>query len=378
MEVLGHAGAVRSGQRAYLTMRDSFLTICAMLDLTRASALDGYSELVRQLGGDPEPILAASNLRSDLLGSTEAFIPFRSMARVIERTAVELKCPDFSMRLAAVQSIHILGPIALIARHSSTAREAFQGIAEHMSNFSPALRVGLDGYTETHTRYTFEVLVSGISSHTQIYQLGLGVSLGVFRLLMGAEFRPLLVSIPHAQPDLADSYARFFGCRVQFDSDYAGMLLPSADLDRPRASHDPDVREYVARFLDAERPADDDLVGQVRHLIARTLSTGHADSATIASHLGLHTRTLQRWLAKRGETFESLLDEVRCERAAAYLSRSALSFGQIAALLGYSEQSCLSRSSIRWFGASPRAVRNAGDTPSITATEPRRRHPSAT
>jgi AraC-like DNA-binding protein len=363
---------------SYLTVHDKFLTICDMLDLTRASALDGYSELVTQLGGDPEPILAASHLRSDLLGSTEAFIPFSSMARVIERAAVELNCPDFSMRLAAGQSIHILGPIALIARHSSTAREAFQGIAEHLSNFSPALRVGMDGYTETHARYTFEVLVSGASSHAQIYQLGLGVSLGVFRLLMGTEFRPLLVSIPHAQPDWADSYAQFFGCRVQFDGNYAGMLLPSADLDRPRASHDPHVREYVARFLDAERPADNDLVVQVRHLIARTLSTGQANSTTIAAHLGLHTRTLQRWLAKHGETFESLLDEVRCERAAAYLVRSALSFGQIAAMLGYSEQSCLSRSSMRWFGTSPRAIRNTGHAQAITATEHRRRHPSGT
>lgn len=337
-----------------------------MLDLVRSSALDGYTDLVLQLGGKPEPILAASYLRSELLGSTEAFIPFSSMARIIERAAVELNCPDFSMRLASRQNIQILGPIALIARHSSTTRDAIHGVAEYLSNFTPALRVGLDKNTESHTQYTFEVLVPGIPSHAQIYQLGLGVSLGIFRLLMGAGFRPLCVSIPHAQPDHSHLYEQFFGCRVQFDSEYAGLLLSSADLDRRRASHDPQVREYVARFLDAERPGDNDLVAQVRQLIGRTLATGHASSRTIAAHLGLHNRTLQRWLAKQDETFESLLDDVRREKAAAYLTETTFSFGQIATMLGYSEQSCLSRASNRWFGAPPRAVRGAGHAPVLT------------
>lgn len=331
-----------------------------MLDVIRASALDGYSELFRELGGNPEPVLAASNLRSDLLGSTEAYIPFRSMARVIERAALELKCPDFSLRLATRQSIHIMGPIALIALHSTTTRDAIEGIAEHLSSYTSAVRIGLDDETEAHPRLIFEILVPGIASHVQIYQLSLGVALGILRLLMGTGFRPLLVSIPHARPDHADRYEKFFGCRVRFDGEYAGVLLPGVDIDRRRASHDPHVREYVTRFLDTEFPADDDLVAQVRHLIGRTLSTGHASTRTIAAHLGLHTRTLQRRLAKQDETFETLLDDVRREKAAAYLTQSTLPLGQIAALLGYSQQSCLSRASIRWFGAPPRAIRRAG------------------
>jgi AraC-like DNA-binding protein len=340
-----------------------------MLDLIRASALDGYSELFRELGGDPEPALAAANLHSELLGSTEAFIPFRSMAKVIERAAVELACPDFSMRLATRQSIHILGPIALIALNSPTTGDALEGIVQHFGNYTPAVRIGFDDYTESHARFTLEILVPGIASHTQIYQLSLGAAVGTFRLLMGADFRPLLVSLPHARPDHADLYERFFDCRVRFDSEYAGWLFPTAVLGRSRPSHDPHVREHVTRFLDTEIPADDELVAQVRHLIRRTLSTGHASTRTVAAHLGLHTRTLQRCLAIHNETFQKLLDDVRRERASAYLTQSTLSLGQIAGMLGYSEQSCLSRASIRWFGAPPVAVRNAGHIPTLGYSE---------
>lgn len=304
-------------------------------------------------------MLAVTSLRPELLGDPESYIPFRSMARVIERAAAQLDCPDFALRLAARQNIEILGPIALIARHSRTTREALEGIAQHMSNYSPALRIGLAPGGGPNTRYTFDVLVSGLLSHPQVYQLGLGVSLGILRLLVGAGFHPLLVTIPHARPTHSQLYERFFGCRVRFDADRAGMLVPTGELDRQRATHDPLVREHVARYLDDEGPADDDLVAKVRHLISRTLAVGQANSRTVAAHLGLHPRTFQRWLATDSQTFERLLDEVRREKAIGYLTRSSVSLDRIATLLGYSHQSCLSRASVRWFDTSPSAVRAA-------------------
>jgi AraC-like DNA-binding protein len=337
----------------------------------RASALRGYEPLVRELGGDPSRTLAGSHLHPALLGSTDAYIPFKSVARVVESTAAELGCPDFSLRLANRQNIEILGPIALIARHSPTSREALHGIAQHLGNYSPALRIGLDEPEREHTRYTFEVLVPGIPSLTQIFQLGLGVSLGVFRLLMGDGFRPLEVAIPHAQPPHAHTYRSFFGCHVQFDSDYAGMRVRNADLDRRRPAHDPQVREHVARYLDAEGPADDDVVALVRHLIKRSLATGHADLCNIAAHLGMHPRTLQRGLEQDNTTFEDLLDDVRRGQALSYLTQSSLTIGQIATMLGYSQQSCLSRASRRWFADSPRAIRRHAQNhrPSAASTD---------
>ena len=51
------------------------------------------------------------------------------------------------MRGAA--SGEILGPIALIARHSATSLEALRGIAQHMHNYSPALRIGVHEHVRT-------------------------------------------------------------------------------------------------------------------------------------------------------------------------------------------------------------------------------------
>ncbi len=58
-----------------------------MPDLIRASALFGYVDLLRELGGDPAPLLGDAGLRADLVGSAEAYIPFATMARLLDRAA---------------------------------------------------------------------------------------------------------------------------------------------------------------------------------------------------------------------------------------------------------------------------------------------------
>jgi AraC-like DNA-binding protein len=335
-----------------------------MDDLIRASALQGFAELVRELGGDPLPVLSAAHLRADLLGDTEAYVPFTAMARVVERAATELACPDFALRLATRQSIEILGPVSLIARHSATALAAVGGIAEYLHTYSPAMRISFEPVTGTTTRYLFEVVVPGLPSRAHVHELALGVTLGIFRLLMGARFRPLRVAFPHAPLSQPARYRRFFGCPVDFGTAHCGIDLATADLDQRLPADDPQVRQYIARYL---APTDsglaDDLTDRVRHLIDKTLPTGHASAVTVAAHLGLHPRTLQRRLASEGSTFERLLDDVRRDRARHYLGESDLALGQIATMLGYAQQSCLTRASTRWFGAPPRTVRNAAKTP---------------
>ena len=55
-----------------------------------------------------------------------------------------------------------------------------------------------------------------------------------------------------------------------------------------------------------------------------------------------------------------VLDDVRRTEAARYLTTTNAPMGQVAGLLGLSEQSALSRACRRWFGASPREVRRLG------------------
>jgi hypothetical protein len=60
---------------------------------------------------------------------------------LLERTAHELNCPDFGMRLAMTQGgLKVLGPLEFAMRNSSTIREAFQYCASHPQVYSTDFR----------------------------------------------------------------------------------------------------------------------------------------------------------------------------------------------------------------------------------------------
>lgn len=73
----------------------------------------------------------------------------------------------------------------------------------------------------------------------------------------------------------------------------------------------------------------------------------------------LRLGTLQRHLEAQGTSFATLLDEVRRDETERYLRDSDIPLGQLAGILGYSEQSVLSRSCQRWFGTSASAYRRS-------------------
>ena len=329
-----------------------------MSDPIRASALQGFVALVRDLGGDPAPLLAHARLRPDVVGDSETYIPYRAAAAVLERAAVTLDCPDFGLRLSTRQGIEILGPVALIARHAATTADAILGIAQHLHIYSPAIAIALEDVDPSRTRFTFTILAARLPARDQANELSLGVALSILQLLIGTRYHPPRAYLPHAAISPPATYRRFFGCPVEFESELCGFDISSGDLARRRTADDPQMRELVTRYLETDAAfADTDLPAQIRHLITRTLPTGHASMTVIASHLGVHTRTLQRWLAAEGATFEAILDDVRRERAQHYLTRTKLPLSQIALMLGYTEQSSLTRAVQRWFGASPRALR---------------------
>jgi AraC-like DNA-binding protein len=77
----------------------------------------------------------------------------------------------------------------------------------------------------------------------------------------------------------------------------------------------------------------------------------------VADALSMHPRTLQRRLRELGTTFEDIKDEARRDLAHRYLAHRDVPLAQVTALLDYSEQSALTRSCHRWFGATPRVLR---------------------
>ena len=147
-------------------------------------------------------------------------------------------------------------------------------------------------------------------------------------------------------------------CEARFEQGWCGFYLPMAVVAMPLSSADHQTWQLAERYLEAQQaPNANTLTEDVVRLINTLLPTGQCSSGTIASHLSLHKRTLQRRLAREGVTYEQLFNNERTRLARQYLMEPNLGFSQITGLLGYSEQSAFNRACREWFGLMPKGYR---------------------
>lgn len=334
------------------------------MSLIRGTSLQGFVELVDELGADAEGLLRFAHLSPEVVGRHDAFVDYRSVISVLEAAARATGTGDFGRRLADRQGLDILGPLGVAARTAPTVGAAFGSIEKYMTVYSPAIAITVTREPgQRLATFEWRIIVDRPPAHRQSAELALGVTCRVFRLLSDPDFVPTSVQLRHDALTDRSGYVSYFGCPVEFSASTYGFRFPAAVLARPLDA-DSAVHAVVEDYLSTVvAPTTTSVVDAVTRLVRTMLPTGGLDLDLVSEQLALHRRTLQRQLAERGVTFAGLVDQVRREEAARYLRETDMPLGQLAGVLGLSEQSALTRASRRWFGASPSHVRKHGPDP---------------
>ncbi len=329
------------------------------MSVVRGTALSNYPSLVTELGGDPAGLLRSAGVRERDVGNYDAFIPFRAAIRAMESAADATATPDFGRRLAQRQGIEILGPVGVAARTAATVADALAIFNTFMAAYSPVIAINITPLADPQRSFiALQFLLEDAPPYPQTMELALGVSLRVFRLLMGANYTGLAVHLPHDPLAPQASYVQYFGCKAYFAQRTAGYTVRTADLGRP-LSRDDVAHRAVVDYLSSITPVGAGIVESVRTIVRQLLPTGAATLEVVAAQFYLHPKTLQRRLADEATTFAALVDQVRKDTADRYLRTTGISLPHLARELGYAEQSVLTRSCKRWFGTGPTAYRNA-------------------
>ncbi|ETW22216.1 AraC family transcriptional regulator [Mycobacterium gastri] len=328
------------------------------MSVVRGTGLSNYPTLVAELGGDPASLLRAAGIRDRDVGNYDAFIPLRAAMRAMESAAEATAAPDFGRRLARRQSIEILGPVGVAARTAATVADALSIFNTFMAAYSPVIRIQISSSADAQRSFIgIQFLVDDAIPCPQTLELALGVSLGVLRLLMGTDYAPLAVHVSHDPVTAPADYTQYFGCTPYFAERRSGFTVRTADLSRP-LSRDDVAHRAVVDYLSSITPLGAGIVESVRAIVRQLLPTGAATLDVVAEQFHLHPKTLQRRLADDGTTFAVLVDQVRKDTADHYLRTTGISLSHLTRELGYAEQSVLTRSCKRWFGAGPAAYRN--------------------
>ena len=307
--------------------------------------LTGYVDIAESLGLDPRRLIKRFGLDGLDLSDADLLIPAASVLELLEYSATAAGIEDFGLRMAAKRTLAHLGPIGLVAREEPTLRHAVKLFERHFRLYSETLMLRFEDHGDV-TSLRVQLMLTSKGSVRQAIELIVGTAFRTVSALSGSAWTPDGVSFSHPPPQGRTSHGKFFKTRPYFDDGFDGIVLRSRDLDAPISTADPVMAHYVHRYLDSiiAQPVVA-IDATVRQLVYALLPSGRCTSDVVAHHLGIDRRTLNRRLTSRGETFSSILNEVRIELARRHIKTERRSLTETAQLLGFSSLPTFSR----WF-----------------------------
>jgi AraC-like DNA-binding protein len=316
-----------------------------------------YVEIARSVGLSPYRMLESVGLAEPSLHDPDVRVSLAAITELLERSSAESGKEDFGLRMVEFRPFSTSGALGLVVREQPTVRKALEAANQFIHLASDAVFVRM---TDAEDIVIVQIGVNlGMSVPSrQIRELTIANFCAAIRTLIGRDWRPRAVCFSHTAPADLSTHHRMFGRIVEFGHDFDGLVLSRADVDTPIASADPAVARQMERYVEhlGARTNSTD-VDQVRERMLMLMPAGVCSAERVALHLGVDRRTVHRRLAAEGTTFSALLQEVRTEYAANYLSSSHRPLADVAGLLGFSAQSAFTRWFRASFGCTPRQWR---------------------
>ena len=203
----------------------------------RARTLDGFAQVVSELGGDATQILTCVGIPPDAAAHPLEWISFPAVLRAYELAATELRCKTFGLKLGAARPMSFLGPLQSIVSYSQNLRSGFEAFCRFVSvqntGYQPYLDVGPE-------EATFQlVLRSQLRSwgHQWIEE-SMVTALRLLRGSLGEKYVPRCISLRHAAISDPGTYEHYFGTEVRTQALIDGVTIDRRDLEVVNARRD--------------------------------------------------------------------------------------------------------------------------------------------
>jgi AraC-like DNA-binding protein len=280
------------------------------------------------------------------------------MLRAASRVACD---PLLAVRMGLALHPTSYGIAGLALLSSASLRSALQILVDYGALLCLKVRVDLEltgGEARLVLNNRFE-LAAGLLQICS--QLEVAKLCTLLRDLSGC--RVTRVGLP-TEPDLGPQMEMLLGAPVQgasgagfitFDAALLDARLPQAD----EATHQSSLRS-CDELIAALRRCD-----ETRQRVRRMVLSAKGAIPTlseIAGRLFLSTRTLRRRLEDAQTSYQEIVGETRWALAVGYLTRTTLSTGEIAEVLGYSDTANFRHAFKRWTGESPQQYRRLART----------------
>jgi AraC-like DNA-binding protein len=325
---------------------------------TLAATATALAAALETYGCNAREVFERAGLKFDDLSKPGARYPFSAMNRLWREARLASGDPCIGLMAARrlkPQALHALG---LSWMASSTLYEGLQRIVRYSRIANTSLKITLKE-SSNQIRLTADVDTHGAKRAPEGIDATLAFIVSLCRFITHRHFAPLQVCFRHAANEHADQYVQFFCAPVFFSRTSDAIYLDArAAREAVLAGNEELAKEtdrIAERYLATLEPSS--VQDKVRSILLTLMPSGTADQRTVARSMNRSVSSLQRQLRAEGASYRRVLDETRQMMAIRLVEERQHSFGQIAYLLGFSDQANFSRAFKRWTGRPPTEFR---------------------
>ena len=326
-----------------------------------APMLGAIWRILESYGIEPRDVIPEKHYRPGRKFLYADRVSFREYDTIQARAASLVKDPAMGIRMGLLIHPSHLGALGYAWMASSTLRTALNRGRRFGRMFNEHVDITLED-RPGGIRATY-----GMSRQpTRPNLVGDGQIAGLLSLCrssFGSQLTPARVTLKRQKPADPGPWLEYFGENVSFGQENNSLMISSADADSPLTTSNPEMirlhEDVIERYL--MRMDRDSVLNRARLHIMEQLPSGRVTEDDTARALAVSKRTLHRKLRENGETFRSVLAQVRMNLARRYIEIEDYSVTEIAFLLGYTDTSAFSRAFRSWFGRSPTQARSQLD-----------------
>jgi len=324
-----------------------------------------YARLLRMLlqhaEVDGDRVLAAAGLDWATLVKDDKRLGRDTIVRLAEGAMAATRRPWLGLDLGGGTPVSAHGALGYAVVTSRDLREAMRTLARYGTTRNDAMAWTCTDTVDGMTMQAAERTALG-SVRGFVVDTVLGAILRMLETAVGQVPASLVIDLPLPTPAWRDQYQRFGVAEVRFERPAFAIHAARRDLALPCIGADAKAHASACRECEEAlaEVAGASLAQRVAGLLASVDDGAYPRMADVAARCGISPRTLIRRLHADGATFQQLLDAARQQRALWMLVHTAEPMEEIASRLGYVDTSNFSRTVRRWFGATPRALRESG------------------
>lgn len=311
-----------------------------------------------EFGHDPARLCLGLGFTLDDLGNPACRVSFRQGGALIRRALQVAPGKGLGLLIGERETIASIGLVGYAMMTSPTLGDAV-GLGMSQQKFTGSMLEFDMQQDRRHVTVTACNRFHEPDIQVFLVEEAFASFLQVARGLAGNSFLPRRIDLNYPAPPYADEYARVFQCEVRFGQPVNAFVTDIEWAARPLLTYDPLSHRQALEFMEigfSREREKVDLFESVERAVRHNLRE-QPSFADIARKLCLSERTLRRRLAENGVSYQSLLDNVRKNRALEMLANPRLSIEQVAFEIGFCDSHNFRRAFKRWTGNTPSEMR---------------------